>query len=388
MNPNDEQVRVRCVLMRAGTSKGLFFHAADLPPAGAGRDRLLKRAMGTPDVMQIDGLGGSRLVTSKVAIIQRSERADADVDYTFAQVDIALDRIDHEGNCGNISSGVGLFAIDEGLVAAVAPITTVRIYNTNTDKVLVARVPVSGGRARVGGDCVIAGVPGSGAEILLDYAGSVGARTGRLLPTGEAVGSITLDDGLTVRATICDAANPTVFVPARDLGFTGTELPAEIMANGAALRRIGEIQCRAAQLIGLVDDWRTLSLPAIPLFVMVAAPMDYTDMNGDLQSASGMDLLARLVFLGQCHESMAGTGSMATAAASRVPGSIVNEVLPPGRAATRSLRIGHPLGIMTVTVEAEGTDAHGAPRLTALGMSRTARRLMDGTLYLPQLDLE
>ncbi|MEO7245734.1 MAG: PrpF domain-containing protein, partial [Rubrivivax sp.] len=142
-----EQTAVRCVLMRGGTSKALFFHEADVPPAGPARDRLLKRAMGTPDVMQIDGLGGSRAVTSKVAIIRRSARPDADVDYTFAQVDIDRDRVGYDGNCGNISSAVAPFSIDEGLVDAVEPVTTVRIYNTNTDKLLVSRVQVKGGTA-------------------------------------------------------------------------------------------------------------------------------------------------------------------------------------------------------------------------------------------------
>lgn len=388
MTELDEQAQVRCVLMRAGTSKGLFFHEADLPSAGPLRDRFLKRAMGTPDVIQIDGLGGSRLVTSKVAIVKRSERPDADVDYTFAQVDIATNRLDHEANCGNISSGVGPFAIDEGLVTAIEPVTGVRIYNTNTGKILVALVPVAGRRARVTGTCAIPGVPGTGAEILMDYTGAVGARTGRLLPTGRPTELISLSDGSSVEVTLCDAGNPCVFVRAKDMGFDGSELPAEIVSRSAAMERISEIQSRAAERIGLVNDWRELRHPALPLFVMVAEAADYTDMNGSRHAATGMDLRARLVFLGQCHESMAGTGSMATGAASRVPGSIVNAVLLSGGASTRALRIGHPLGVMTVTVDVEGTDEQGAPRFSALGFSRTARRLMDGVVYVPRRDLE
>jgi len=388
MSGLDEQVRVRCVLMRAGTSKGLFFHEADLPSAGPRRDRFLKRAMGTPDVIQIDGIGGSRLVTSKVAIVKRSDRADADVDYTFVQVDIATDRVDNDANCGNISSGVGPFAIDEGLVVAVEPVTRVRIFNTNTGKILVANVPVSDGHARVNGACAIPGVPGTGAEILMDYTSAVGARTGRLLPTGQSAELIGLSDGSSVEVTLCDAGNPCVFVRAKDMGFDGSELPNEIVSRSCAMERISEIQSRAAERIGLVDDWRELRHPALPLFVMVAEAKDYADMNGLPCAAAGMDLRARLVFLGQCHESMAGTGSMATAAASRIRGSIVNAMLPSPGASARTLRIGHPLGVMTVTIDVEGIDEHGLPRFSALGFSRTARRLMDGTVYVPRRDLE
>jgi len=251
-----EQIALRCVLMRGGTSKGLYFHEADLPAPGPCRDRLLKRAMGSPDVMQIDGLGGSRLVTSKVAIIKRSARDDADVDYTFAQVDIERDMIGYDGNCGNISAGVGPFAVDEGLVQAVEPVTRVRIYNTNTQKVLVAQALVAGRKARVSGDCAIAGVPGTGAPILMDYADTAGAITGRLLPTGNAVDSIVLENGGTVPATLCDAGNPCVFVQACELDLRGDEEPDALMANETALARILEIQAKAGQLMGIYEDWR------------------------------------------------------------------------------------------------------------------------------------
>src|SRR5262245_44560622 len=182
-----DQTGIRCVLMRGGTSKGLYFHEADLPGPGATRDELLLRIMGSPDVLQIDGLGGSRPITSKVAIISPSARRDADVDYTFAQVDIDRPVVGYGGNCGNISSGVGPFAIDEGLVAAIEPLTRVRIFNTNTGAMLVAEVPVADGHARVTGDVEIPGVPGSGAEIVMNWVATIGAKTGRLLPTGRAV---------------------------------------------------------------------------------------------------------------------------------------------------------------------------------------------------------
>ncbi|MDO8769757.1 MAG: PrpF domain-containing protein [Burkholderiaceae bacterium] len=380
-----EQTEVRCVLMRGGTSKALFFHEADVPPAGPARDRLLKRAMGTPDMMQIDGMGGSRAVTSKVAIIRRSARPDADVDYTFAQVDIDRDLVGYDGNCGNISSAVAPFSIDEGLVDAVEPLTTVRIYNTNTDKLLVSRVQVQGGKARVLGNCAIAGVPGTGAEILMDYSGTVGAKTGKLLPTGNVVDTVVLEDGRRIEVTVCDTANPCVFIAAASLGLCGSELPQAIAASAGLIETIGEIQSKVGQQIGLYQDWRDVHLPGLPLAVLVAPPADFTDMNGATQHAADMDLRARLVFIGQCHESMAGTGSMCTAAASRVPGTLVNRAVG-ARAAMETLRIGHPLGVMEVKVVAQTAADPAQTTFSALGLTRTARRLMAGIVYVPNDD--
>lgn len=179
-----EQAGIRCVLMRGGTSKGLYLHAADLPEPGPRRDTVLLRLMGFPDVLQIDGLGGSRPITSKVAIVEPSARPDADLDYTFAQVEIDRPVVGYAGNCGNISSGVGPYAVDEGLVEAVEPVTKVRIFNTNTHAVLIAEVPVRGARARVAGDLAIAGVPRTGSEIVMNWVATIGAKTGSLLPTG------------------------------------------------------------------------------------------------------------------------------------------------------------------------------------------------------------
>jgi len=377
-----EQTEVRCVLMRGGTSKALFFHAADVPPPGAARDRLLKRAMGTPDVLQIDGLGGSRLVTSKVAIIGKSERADADVDYTFAQIDVERDLIGYDANCGNISSAVAPFAIDEGLVEAAEPVTTVRIHNTNTGTLLVSKVQVKNGKARVQGDCAIAGVPGTGAEILMDYTGTLGAKTGRLLPTGQAVDVVALEDGRRIEVSIVDAATPCVFVAAASLGLAGSELPPQISADRSLIETLGEIQSKAGERIGLYRHWQDVHLPGLPLAVMVAPPADYTGTHGAVVPAADCDLRARLVFLGKCHDSMAGTGSLCTAAASRVPGTVVNAAAG-ARGAADVLRIGHPLGVMAVKVVSEPGAEPAQTRFAALGLQRTARRLMAGTVYLP-----
>ncbi|MFT3815536.1 MAG: PrpF domain-containing protein [Acidovorax sp.] len=379
----DEQAGIRCVLMRGGTSKALFFHEADVPPPGPARDRVLKRAMGTPDVLQIDGMGGSRLVTSKIAIIQKSERADADVDYTFAQADVERDLIGYDANCGNISSAVAPFAIDEGLVTAVEPVTTVRIHNTNTGTLLVSKVQVRNGKARVRGDCAIAGVPGTGAEILMDYTGTLGAKTGKLLPTGQPLDTIVLEDGRRIDVSIVDAATPCVFIAAGALGLTGSELPPAISADRALIETLGEIQSKAGERIGLYRHWKDVHLPGLPLAVMVAPPADYADTNRETVKAADCDLRARLVFLGQCHDSMAGTGSMCTAAASRVPGTLVHAAVGE-RTGTDTVRIGHPLGVMAVKAVARAGDTPASTRFDALGLQRTARRLMAGTVYVPR----
>jgi 2-methylaconitate cis-trans-isomerase PrpF len=314
--------------------------------------------------------------------LQFNGRADADIDYLFAQVDVDRDIVGYDGNCGNISSAVGPFAIDEGLVAAAVPVTSVRIHNVNTGKMLVAKVQVSGGKARVFGDCAIPGVPGTGAEILMDYTDTVGAKTGKLLPTGRVTDWIALEDRRRVEVTICDVANPCVFIDARSLGLSGSELPNEIGANVELIEAIGEIQGKAGELAGFWSDWREHHLPGLPLAVLVAAPGNFSDVNGVVVEADAMDLRARLIFLGKCHDSMAGTGSMCTAAASRLLGSVVNQVMDEDRARSGTLRIGHPLGVMEVKVIAEagaGSQVH----FSALGLTRTARRLMTGSVYVP-----
>lgn len=368
--------------MRGGTSKALFFLEADLPPPGPARDSLLKRAMGTPDPMQIDGLGGARLGTSKVAIVSRSGRPDADVDFTFAQVEIDRDSISYDGGCGNISAAVGPFAIDEGLVPATAPLTTVRIYNSNTDKVLVAKVPVRAGKALVQGECAISGVPGTGAEILMDYAGTVGSGTGRLLPTGNVVDSVSLEDGRSFEVSVCDVANPCVFVAAADLGLGGGELAPAISGNRELVATMAQIRGKVGQRLGFWTDWSAGNLPAMPMFVIVAPAADYVDMAGATQRASSLDLRARLVYLDVCHESIAGTGAICLAAASRIAGSVVHKAVG-AAAASASLRIGHPRGVTEVRVGVADSAPFEPPRFATLGFARTARRLMAGQIYLP-----
>jgi len=383
-----DQATVRVVLQRGGTSKGLYFHEHDVPPPGPRRDRLLLRLMGSPDVVQIDGLGGSRPITSKIAILSRSKREDADVDYTFGQVEIDREAVVYSANCGNISSGVGPFAVDEGMVTVKEGLTQVRIYNTNTKAVIVADVPVQNGKARVTGDYSVPGVPGTGAEIAMNWVGTVGARTGHLLPTGNPFDEITLEDGRTIKVTICDAANPCVWVLASDFGLDGSELIEEIDGNRALLNLAREVRGKAAVLFGFLKDWRRgeQESPSMPMIGFVSPPKTYKTLNGAEVREESMDLRVRLLFMNRLHESIAGTGSICLAAASRVRNSTVQTV-----ACNRAgdvLLIGHPSGVTPTKVKANPTNEPPFVRFEVLGFSRTSRRLMDCTAYYPNDTLD
>lgn len=380
-----DQVGIRCTLMRGGTSKGIYLFEHDLPPPGPSRDALLLRIMGTPDISQIDGMGGSRLLTSKIAIVGPSTVEAADIDYTFAQADLDRPIIDYKGNCGNISSGVGPFAIDAGLVAIKEPFTEVRIHNTNTQKVIVAKVPVENGRAKVKGDFAIAGVPGTGAEIFMDFRLTAGATTGKVLPTGNRIDVIQLESGSRIDVTICDVANPVVYCRAEDLGLNGDEGPDQIDNNESLGILLREIRGKSAEMIGFASHWTKAETesPMFPMLTFVSQPGSYKALNGNAVSASDMDLRARLVFLNRCHAAMAGTGSMCIAASAHIPGSIVNGALAPGASTKDSLSIGHPSGIMRVVVTTHEANNEAGMEIDALGFGRTARRIMDGMVYVP-----
>ncbi len=370
------------VLMRGGTSKGVYLHARDLPASNTERDALLVRLMGSPDSIQIDGLGGARPITSKVAIVSKSERPDADVDYLFAQVDIDQPVVGYRGNCGNISAGVGPFAVDEGLVDAAGYEAQVRIYNVNTDKVFVARFPVADGKAVSTGDFAIPGVPGTGARILLDYRTTVGATTGKLLPSGAPVNEVALENGRIISMSVCDVANCCAFVPAADLGLTGSE-QCDVLEDEALARLLGEVRGKAAVLAGLAKDWRQVDrqAPGLPMLCLLAPADDYLDAHGRTVKRASIDLRARLIFLGKLHENMAGTAATCLAAASRIGGSVAALMLEPEDARSTQLRIGHPRGSMPVEV-ATGHDG-GELMFETLGFSRTARRLLKGMAFLP-----
>ena len=378
-----ESTAIPCVIMRGGTSKGIFIKSNHLPAEPAMRDRAILSIFGSPDPRQIDGLAGADPLTSKLAIIGPSSRPDADVDYTFAQVSIDHPTVDYSGNCGNISSAVGPYAIDEGLVRAVSPVTTVRIHNTNTGKILIAEVPVINGRAQVTGDCSIAGVPGTGARIMLNFAGTAGSVTGKLLPTGNVVDSIATSRG-PVEGSIVDCANPMVFVRAADVGISGTESAKEIDANKPLLEHLEEIRAKVAVMIGMASDpaEATAKNPAFPMIAMVAPPQDYFNANGG-RTISGKDvsLVSRLMFMQVLHKTYAGTGTVCTGAAAKIPGTLVNRMIPDVDT-VETIKIGHPAGI--IQIEARVEDGI----VTRAAFSRTARRIMEGYVWVLNHRLE
>ena len=365
-----EQTGIRCVLMRGGTSNGLYFREADLPGPGPQRDATLLRLMGSPDVLQIDGLGGSRPITSKVAIIAPSARDHADVDYTFAQVEIDRAGVGYAGNCGNISSGVGPFAVDEGLVEALEPVTRVRIFNTNTRALIVAEVPVRDGRARVTGDLAVPGVPGTGAEIVMNWvATSAPRRATCCRPAGRWTRSRSRP-ARPFSATLCDAGNPCAWVLANELGRTGSELAEEINNDAALIAIMQEIRGKAAVRMGLATDWSRVDeqSPGLPMVGLVAPPEGYRTLSGGSGvevEEKQMDLRVRLLFMNRLHESIAGSASICLAAASRIPGSVV-ETMTAGRR-PGELLIGHPSGITPAKVE-----AHSGPGGVTFDVSASA----------------
>jgi|SRR5579875_656003 2-methylaconitate cis-trans-isomerase PrpF len=374
-----EHLPLRCVLMRGGTSKGVFLRAADLPSDPRQRDRVILALFGSPDPRQIDGLGGADILTSKVAIIGPPSRPDADVDYTFGQVSITEPVVDYDMNCGNISAAVGVYAIEEGLVRPTDPLTHVRVHNTNTRTVFTVSVPTLHGMPQVEGECRIDGVPGTGAEILLDYAGTAGAATGALLPTGRVRDSLTVPAlRRSLEVSLVDLANLCLFVRAQDLGLAGTEGPGDLPAS--ALDSIAAVKEAAAAVVGVRPDG------LIPIPVLVAPPATYTTFLGTTVDAASVDLVARVVG-GRplvLHKAYPGTAAACTATAAAIPGTIPADVARP-RAPGRWV-IGHPSG--TMTVASEVAEAGGTYRVARAAYARTARRLLDGVAYVRVRALE
>lgn len=379
------QRRVRAAFMRGGTSRALCFHRADLPADPAAWDRIFLVALGSPDPSgrQLDGLGGGISSLSKVAVIGPPTHPEADVDYTFGQVEVARPRVDYRGNCGNISSAIGPFAIDEGLLPGRDPETLVRIHNTNTRKLIHARVPVRDGAAAVVGDFALPGVPGMGARIALDFLDPGGAVTGRLLPTGQPLDVLEVPGLGPVHASLVDATNPMVFVRAKDLGLEGTEGPEALDATPGLAERLEAIRGAAAARMGLAADPADASRrsPAVPKVVLVAPSAAYRTLAGEPVAASAVDLVARVVSMGKVHRAFALTGAMCLAVAARIPGTLAHEAAA-ALGAEGNVRIGHPGGVLAVAA-AVGRDAGGAPVARTVTVYRTARRLMEGFVCIP-----
>lgn len=382
MGNRDSQVcKLPVTIMRGGTSKGIYLLESDLPENREEWDALFLRLMGSPDRKQIDGLGGAQSVTSKIAVISKSSRPDADVDYTFAQVPVDKPFVSYKGNCGNISSGVGPFAIEKGLVKAKEGTTVVRIYNTNTDKMIQADVNTVDGKVLYDGDYSIAGVPGTASPIRLKFMEPAGTLGKGLLPTGHTVDTLEIPDFGPVQVSIIDAANPLVFVRAKDLGLDGKELPDELNASGEKLELLEKVRGMAAVKLGLIDDyeksaWET---PGIPKLTFVSESADYITSDGTEIKKESIDLQSRMMSMQKAHPSYAMTGAMCTAAAAVVPGSIVNQALAVN-ADTKLIRIGHAGGILECGVDYEENGA--VPVIKDTFGLRTANLLLEGTAFL------
>lgn len=372
----------KVVIHRGGTSKGIFIKENELPRDPAQRDRVIRGIFGTPDIREIDGLGGADVLTSKLAIIGPPTREDADVDYTFAQVSFDTDLVDYGGNCGNISAAVGPFAIDEGMVPITYPVTRVRIHQVNTNCILVADVPVKDGKAQVMGDCKLDGVPGTGARIMLDFGDTAGSTTGKILPTGNPADVIHAEGYGDFEVSIVDAGNVVVFIEAASLGLKGTETCAEIEKDKALTDKMEAIRAACTVKIGMAATIReaTEKSAYVPFFAIVSKSADYTvAIDGHKVKAEEIDLVSRLSFMLHMHKTYPGTGTVCTGAAARIPGTLVYKQLSEEAKGRNMLRIGHPGGV--IEVDAQVADPEGSAFLR-LAYERTARRIMEGTCYV------
>ncbi len=378
------RLRIPAVYMRGGTSKGLLFHERDLPEDRSEWDALFLAALGSPDPhgRQLDGMGGGLSSLSKACVVAPSNRDDADVDYTFGQVLIREARVDYSGNCGNMSSAIGPFAVDErvaGLPGAEAGDgeATVRIYNTNTRKIINSTFAVEGGRAAEDGDLEIPGVAGGGAPIRLDFVDPGGATTGKLLPTGNPLDILDVPGVGRIEVSMVDAANACAFVDASVLGLSGTEMPEELEADARLMEHLAAIRLAASMAMGIgstIEEARAKSI--VPYIGFVSRAQDSPTLSGARTAAGSVDLTVRMISNGQPHRALPLTASLCTAVAAGIEGTAVARAA--GTVTGERVRLGMPSGVLTVGAEvARGAGgwhaAHGS-------FYRTARRLFEGSV--------
>ena len=347
---------IPCMVMRGGTSKSPLFLASDLPVDARTRDELLLSLMGSPDIRQIDGIGGGDPLTSQVLIVSRAARDNTDIEYLFAQVAVAQGEVDTTPNCGNMLAAVACFAVERGLVTPVDGITRVRMFNLNTHRLVEAHVPTPNRRVTYEGDARIDGVPGTGAGILLDFVDPAGACTGRLLPTGNAIDSI---DGISVSCV--DFAIPVVLVSARALGKTGYESKAELDADAELLATVERLRRKAATVMGLPDPTQSV----LPKVALLAPPRE------------GGTIASRFYVPWNCHVAHSTTGALCIAAATLVGGTVAADLAAPARHDAPAIVIEHPSGCLTVRVELER-----ATRVAHASVVLTARPLFDGSAFV------
>ena len=383
-----KQKKIPAVFMRGGTSKALMFHRNDLPDNETEWDAIFQAAIGSPDPnnRQLDGMGGGISSLSKVCVISRSARDDADIDYTFAQIAVSQDNVGYGANCGNMSSAVGPFAVDEGLVKPAGNEALIRIYNTNTNKIIHSRFAMDGDKAAVDGDFQIKGVSGTGAPVYLDFFDPGGAVTGSLLPTGNVTDVIEVDGIGMVEVSLVDSANPCVFVEASVLGITGTEGPVEIDSMLDVMAKLESIRAHGAVLMGLVksiNDATQLS-PALPFVGMVSVAQDAQTLTGDTILADKGDLTARIISSGNTHRALPLTGAICCASAAHIDNSIVHRqtrrTALEGKEKENDLRIMQPSGVLPAACKVVNADTGWV--VERVSVYRTQRRLFEGRVLI------
>lgn len=378
--------KFKTVFMRGGTSKGCMFLREDLPEDRSQWDPIFLQVMGNPDPKQIDGMGGTVSSNNKIVIVWKSEEKDVDVEYLVGQVIVGKSQVDYKSNCGNMTAAVGPFAVEEGLLTITQPITTVRMLNRNTDKYINVTVPIDPqtGTFAQDGDCHIAGVDGTAAELKVNFLNPAGSKTGKLLPTGNVLDVLDIPDFGKIEASILDVSNPMVLVRAEDIGMKGTELPEEINSNTGVSALLEKIRGTAACMMGFAKDLEdaTANSPAVPKVGFFTAPVTFTDIAGEQVEASDMDLCARVISVFKCHKACPLTSASSISVAAQLEGSIIEKTLGMPGNASGCVRIGHPSGVMTMYPDIVRQD--GELKLPGVAVQRTARRIMDGTVYVRQ----
>jgi 2-methylaconitate cis-trans-isomerase PrpF len=374
-----KQLKIPAVFMRGGTSNAVVFNVKDLPRDRAQWDAIFLAAIGSPDPYgrQLDGMGGGVSSLSKVCVVGPPSRDDADIDYTFAQVQVKEARVDYGANCGNMSSAMGPFAVDEGLVKVSGPDALVRVHNTNTRKIIWSKFPLDDGHAAVDGDLAIPGVAGTGAPVKLEFRDPGGATTGKLLPTGNVADTLDVPGYGKFRVSMVDAANACVFARAADLGIKGTELPDEIDANTELLKKLAAIRIAASVAMGVTktpDD--AAKRASVPFVGFVSPPQEAKSLTGETIKGAQVDLTGRMMSNGQPHRALPLTASLCMAVAARLPGSVVHEAARATDDPEAEIRIAMPSGVLTVAasvrkLEGQWHAAQGA-------FYRTQRRMFEG----------
>lgn len=391
------QIKIPATYMRGGTSKGVFFKLDDLPQAaqqaGKVRDQLLLRVIGSPDPYgkQIDGMGGATSSTSKTVILAKSAQPDHDVDYLFGQVSIDQPFVDWSGNCGNLTAAVGSFAISNGLVSAERipenGICTVRIWQANIQKTIIAHVPITNGQVQETGDFELDGVTFPAAEVAIEFLDPAddGEEGGAMFPTGNVVDTLEVPEIGTFQATFINAGIPTIFLNAEDIGYEGTELQDAINGDAHALARFETIRAYGAKQMGLIQDISEAEKRQhTPKIAFVSKPKAYTSSSGKDIQTTDVDLLVRALSMGKLHHAMMGTAAVAIGTAAAIPGTLVN--LAAGGGVREAVRFGHPSG--TLRVGAQAVQENGQWVVKKAVMSRSARVLMEGWVRIPEDSLK